>query len=129
MILDLLKRRFMLFRREAVMLLYAFRDRRTPFYLKVASLFAGLYLLSPIDLIPFPVPLLGVVDDLVIVPLLVGFIAKRLPQDVRDTAGSKADNWLERWFRRPLIAVAVILALLVAIWLLLLYLIYRYLAG
>lgn len=129
MILDLLKRRFLLFRREAVMLWYAFRDRRTPFYLKVASLFAGLYLLSPIDLIPFPVPVLGVIDDLVIVPLLVGFIAKRLPQDVRNTAGGKADNWLKRWFRRPLIAVAVILALLVVVWVALLYLIYRYLAG
>ncbi|MET3659752.1 YkvA family protein [Aquamicrobium ahrensii] len=129
MILDLLKRRFLLFRREAVMLWYAFRDRRTPFYLKAASLFAGLYLLSPIDLIPFPVPVLGVIDDLVIVPLLVGFIAKRLPQDVRNTAGGKADNWLKRWFRRPLIAVVVILALLVVVWVALLYLIYRYLAG
>lgn len=129
MIFNLLKRRFMLFRREAVMLWYAFRDRRTPFYLKAASLFTGLYLLSPIDLIPFPVPVLGVVDDLVIVPLLVGFIARRLPQGVRAEAGENADLWIARWFKRPLIAIVVILALLVAIWLVLLYLVYRYLAG
>lgn len=111
------------------MLWYAFRDPKTPFALKVASLLTGLYLVSPIDLIPFTVPLLGVVDDLVIVPLAVGFIAKRLPANVHEDAGRKADMWIARWFKRPLLAALVILAILIAIWAVLLYLIYRVVVG
>ncbi len=127
--LGFLKKRFLLFRREAVMLLYAFLHPQTPFALKAANLAAGLYLLSPIDLIPFTVPLFGVVDDLVIVPLAVGFIAKRLPQEVRDSAGDKADRWIARWLKRPLLALAVALSVLVLIWATILYLLYRYVAG
>lgn len=59
-VLGVLKRRFLSFRKEAVVLWYAFRDPRTPFALKVASLLTGLYLASPIDLIPFNVPFLGI---------------------------------------------------------------------
>lgn len=97
------------------MLWYAFRDPRTPFALKVASLLTGLYLASPIDLIPFNVPFLGIVDDLVIVPLAVGFIAKRLPASVHEEAGRKANMWITHWFKRPLLAALAILAILVAI--------------
>ena len=128
-VLALLKGRFFAFRREAVVLWYAFRNPQTPFALKAASLLAGLYLLSPIDLIPFTIPLLGVVDDLVIVPLAVSLIAKRLPPGVHEEAGRKADLWIARWFKRPLLAAAVMLAVLVAIWAVLLYLIYRLVAG
>ncbi len=127
--LDVLKRRFLSFRREAVMLWYAFRDPRTPFALKVASLLAGLYLVSPFDLIPFAVPFLGVVDDLVVVPLVVSLVAGRLPPAVREAAGDRADRWIARWFRRPLLAALVILGVLVAIWAGLLYLAYRYVIG
>lgn len=129
MILNFLKRRFFLFRREAVMLWYAVRDRRTPLYLKVASVLTGIYLISPIDLVPFPVPFLGLVDDLILVPLAVGFIAKRLPAGVQDSAGAKADHWMARWLRRPLLAALVALAVLVVIWGVLLYLFYRYISG
>lgn len=124
-----LKRRFLSFRREAVVLWYAFRNPQTPFALKAASLLTGLYLVSPIDLIPFPLPLLGMVDDVVIVPLAVSFIARRLPPGVHAEAGRKADLWIARWFKRPLLAAAVSLAVLVAIWVVLLYLIYRFFFG
>ncbi|MDH4991658.1 YkvA family protein [Aquamicrobium lusatiense] len=128
-VFGILKRRFLAFRREAVVLWYAFRDPRTPRWLRLASLATGLYLLNPIDLIPFTIPLLGVVDDLIIVPAAVGFISKRLPAAVHQEAGEKADRWIARWFKRPLLAAAVILGILVVIWAVLLYLIYRWLAG
>lgn len=111
-----LRRRFLSFRKQAVVLWYAFRDPRTPFHLKIASLAVGLYLISPIDLIPFTVPFLGVVDDLVIVPLGVGLIAKRLPDGVYSDAGRRADLWVARYFKRPLLTVAIILATLFVIW-------------
>lgn len=128
-VLDFLKRRLLSFRREAVVLWYAFRNPRTPFALKAASLAVGAYLVSPIDLIPFTIPFFGVVDDLVIVPLAVSFIAKRLPAGVHEEAGRRADLWIARWFKRPLLAAAVILAVLIAIWAALLYLAYRLIAG
>lgn len=128
-VFGILKRRFLAFRREAVVLWYAFRDPRTPRWLRLASLATGLYLLNPIDLIPFTIPLLGVVDDLIIVPAAVGFISKRLPAAVHREAGEKADRWIARWFKRPLLAAAVILGVLIVIWAVLLYFIYRWLAG
>nr|WP_314073866.1 DUF1232 domain-containing protein [uncultured Roseococcus sp.] len=125
----LLKRRFLAFRREAAVLWFAFRNPATPWPLKAASLLTGLYLLSPIDLIPFTVPVLGVVDDLVLVPLAVSFISGRLPAVVQGQAGMQADRFIARWFKRPLLAALVILGVIVAIWLGLLYLLYRYVAG
>ncbi len=125
----LLKRRFLSFRREAAVLWFAFRNPATPWPLKTASLLTGLYLLSPIDLIPFSVPLLGVVDDLVLVPLAVSLISRRLPVAVQGEAGQKADRFIARWFKRPLLAALVIVAGLIAVWLGFLYLAYRLLAG
>lgn len=129
MALGFLKRRFLRFRLDAVALWFAFRDPRTPFPLKVASLFTGLYLISPIDLIPIMVPFFGLLDDLIIVPLAVGFITKRLPEPVRIDTKRKADRWIARWFKRPLLALAIIVGVLILIWLVLLYLIIRLIFG
>lgn len=124
-----LRQRLLRFRREAVVLLYAFRDRETPWVLRLGSLAAALYLLSPIDLIPFTVPVLGVVDDLVIVPWITSLVAGRLPEGVRMRAGAKADRWISRWLKRPLLALAVAAVALVAVWAGLLWLIWRMIAG
>lgn len=59
-----------------------FRDKRTPF---VAKIFLGLaigYLLLPFDLIPDFIPVLGQLDDLIIVPLLVIIALKLIPKDL-----------------------------------------------
>lgn len=72
--------RFLTFRKELVTLWRAFLAPETPVHLKALMLLVPAYLLSPIDLIPDVVPLLGWVDDFVIVPLLVGWIVKMLPQ-------------------------------------------------
>jgi uncharacterized membrane protein YkvA (DUF1232 family) len=72
--------RFLTFRTELVTLWRAFLQPETPLHLKALMLLVPLYLLSPIDLIPDVVPFLGWVDDLVIVPMLVSWIVKMLPQ-------------------------------------------------
>jgi len=128
-VLGIIKRRLLSFRREAVILWFAFRDPRTPAALKLASLAAALYLVSPFDLIPFTIPFFGVVDDLVIVPLAVRLIARRLPPGLYDEAGRRADRWIARWFKRPLLALALILLALILVWAVLLYIAYRLLAG
>ena len=56
-------------KRDVVALWIAARDPRTPWYAKVAAGVVAAYALSPIDLIPDFVPVLGYLDDIVIVPL------------------------------------------------------------
>lgn len=75
--------RFVAFRKELGLLWRAFTSPQTPLHLKALMLLVPLYLLSPIDLIPDLIPFAGWIDDLVIVPLLVGWISRMLPQEVR----------------------------------------------
>ncbi len=63
--------RIVLFRKEAFLLWKALLARETPLYLKAATLFAAFYLINPFDIIPDVVPFFGVIDDLILVPLLV----------------------------------------------------------
>jgi uncharacterized membrane protein YkvA (DUF1232 family) len=79
--------RFFIFRKELLLLWRGFRHADTPLALKFAMLLVPLYLISPVDLIPDVLPFLGIVDDMVIVPLLVSWIVGMLPLEVR---GEKA---------------------------------------
>jgi uncharacterized membrane protein YkvA (DUF1232 family) len=71
--------RFVTFRNELATLWRAFLAPETPLHLKALMLLVPAYLLSPLDLVPDFIPLLGWLDDFVIVPLLVGWIVKMLP--------------------------------------------------
>jgi uncharacterized membrane protein YkvA (DUF1232 family) len=72
--------RILTFRRELATLWHAFLAPETPIHLKALMLLVPAYLLSPIDLIPDVIPLLGWLDDLVVIPLLVGWIVSMLPR-------------------------------------------------
>ena len=72
--------RLLQFRRELVTLWRAFFAAETPMHLKVLMLFVPLYLVSPIDLIPDFIPIVGWFDDAIVIPLLVSFIVRLLPQ-------------------------------------------------
>jgi len=78
--------RFLTFRNELATLWRAFLAPETPIHLKALMLLVPAYLLSPIDLVPDFIPLLGWVDDLVIVPMLVSFLVRMVPQPVRAEA-------------------------------------------
>ena len=60
----------------------ALRHPLAPNWLKWGTAGVFLYLLSPIDLIPDAIPLLGVMDDLVIVPLAIRWLLNRLPAEI-----------------------------------------------
>ena len=70
-------------RGDARLLWFALKHPLAPGWLKPAVALMALYVLSPVDLLPETIPLLGVVDDLVLVPLAISFIAKRLPATLR----------------------------------------------
>jgi uncharacterized membrane protein YkvA (DUF1232 family) len=66
-------------KRDVVALWIAARDPRTPWYAKLAAGAVAAYALSPIDLIPDFVPVLGYLDDLVIVPLGIALAIRLVP--------------------------------------------------
>jgi uncharacterized membrane protein YkvA (DUF1232 family) len=72
-----------LVRGDARQLWFALRHPAAPGWLKVGTALIVLYVLSPIDLIPDFIPVLGWVDDLVIVPFAIRWLLSRLPAHLR----------------------------------------------
>lgn len=69
-------------KRDVHAIYLAARDPRTPWYAKALALCVAGYALSPIDLIPDFIPVLGYLDDLVIVPLGILAVVKMIPPEV-----------------------------------------------
>lgn len=84
---------WVLVRGDARRLWYALRHPAAPSWLKPASALLLLYLVSPLDLIPDALPVIGVVDDLVLLPLAVRWMLSKLPAALRED--------LDRRFRAP----------------------------
>jgi uncharacterized membrane protein YkvA (DUF1232 family) len=69
-------------RRDVVAVWIAARDPRVPWYAKALALAVAAYALSPIDLIPDFIPVLGYLDDLIIVPLGILLVIKLIPAEL-----------------------------------------------
>jgi len=78
-----------LVRSDARLLWAALQHPLSPRWLKPAVALMVLYVVSPVDFIPDVVPLLGVVDDVVLVPLAIRFVLRRLPAAVRADIGHR----------------------------------------
>jgi uncharacterized membrane protein YkvA (DUF1232 family) len=74
-------------RGDARQLARALRHPLSPSWLKWAVVGMVAYVISPIDLVPDMIPFLGVVDDVVLLPLAIRFVLKRLPAIVRADIG------------------------------------------
>jgi uncharacterized membrane protein YkvA (DUF1232 family) len=112
-IIDTLKRKADALKREIFALYLAARDPRTPWYAKAMAALIIAYALSPIDLIPDFIPILGYVDDLVLLPLGIVVLLKLMPQDVLADCRAKAAAGKETLPRSWTAA-----AFIVALWLL-----------
>lgn len=77
-------------RGDARVLWHALRHPQAPTWLKLGAAGLVVYLISPFDLLPDALPLLGVVDDVVLIPLAVAWMLRRLPPVVRDEARRRA---------------------------------------
>ena len=73
---------------DARLLWRAVRHPQSPGWLKFGTLGIALYLLSPIDVIPDVIPFIGVLDDIVLVPLAIRFLLNRLPAHLRTDIGA-----------------------------------------
>ena len=110
-LLDTLRRRARALKVEMIALYHVARDPRVPWY---ARLFVGVvvaYALSPIDLIPDFVPILGYLDDLILIPLGIALALRMVPRDVLDECRARA----ERDASRPTSRAAMLA--IIAIWL------------
>lgn len=100
----------------------ALKDCRTPWYAKAMIFLVIAYALSPIDLIPDFIPIIGLLDDLILLPMGIYISIQLIPQNILSDAKRNSNNyeWRKRknWFG---------LILVISIWLILLILIYRYL--
>ena len=76
------KERARALKNEILALVIAYRDPRTPWYAKAWALVVVAYALSPIDLIPDFIPVLGYLDDLVLLPLGIALAVKLIPAGV-----------------------------------------------
>jgi len=79
------------------------RDPRVPRKVKLAVAFAALWVLSPIDLIPEFLPVIGPLDDVVVVALTLRYAARRIPREAIEDAWTGEPRILERLLgsRRP----------------------------
>jgi len=75
---------------EAHALYLAYRDPRVPWYARVFAACVVGYAFSPIDLIPDPIPVLGYLDDLILIPLGVALAARMIPVEVLEDRRQKA---------------------------------------
>ena len=71
----------------------AYRDPRTPWPARIVALCVVGYALSPIDLIPDPIPVLGYLDDLILLPLGVALAVRLIPDAVWAEARAQADSY------------------------------------
>lgn len=92
----------------------AARDPRTPWYAKAIALAVAAYAVSPIDLIPDPIPVLGYLDDLVLLPIGIWVTLKLIPPAVWEESLAKAAAESPGEQRMSWGAAAVIVALWIA---------------
>jgi len=109
------KQRVKQLKNETYAIYIACKDPRVPWYARVFAGFVVAYAFSPIDLIPDVIPILGYLDDLILVPLGIMLVIKMIPPDVMAQCREKAEATISQG--KPTSRIAAIL--IVGIWLLL----------
>lgn len=100
-------------RRELHALYLAAKDPRVPWYAKALAAFVVAYALSPIDLIPDFIPLIGLLDDLVVVPLGIVAARRMIPAPILTELRARAD---ERQLARPQRKLWTVVAIIALTW-------------
>ena len=100
---------------EVYAIYVAYRDPRVPWYARVFAACVVAYAFSPIDLIPDPIPILGYLDDLILIPLGIKLALSMIPSEVMAESRVKAQEIIRQG--KPVNRAAA--TVIVAIWLLL----------
>ena len=110
-------------KREAIVVYLVARDPRMPLWIRLFAMAVAAYAFSPIDLIPDFIPVIGLLDDLLLIPLGVAVIMRFAPESVARDARQHAKALSER----PVSVVAAVVV--VCVWLLLIVFILSVLAS
>jgi uncharacterized membrane protein YkvA (DUF1232 family) len=102
-------------KKETYALALAYRHPRTPWYAKVFAAVVVAYAFSPIDLVPDFIPILGYLDDLILVSLGINLALKMIPREVLDDARARAEVEFMDGKPRNWLAGAVIILIWVAV--------------
>jgi len=102
-------------KQEIYALYLAYQDPRVPLIAKIVVMCIMGYALSPIDLIPDPIPILGQLDDFILIPLGIALAIRLIPPNILDECRERAAIELKQ--NRPMNRVAGII--IVGIWILL----------
>ena len=100
----------------------ALKDRETPWYAKFLAAITVGYALSPIDFIPDFIPVLGYLDDVLILPALVALTVRAIPEHIWERSRRQSENmWVsgkpKRWYYAiPIVAIWLIIIWLIIKW-------------
>ena len=88
-------------KRDVMTLWFVLRHPHTPWLARALAAILTAYALSPIDLIPDFIPVLGYLDDLIIVPLGIWLLLKIIPEQVLMECRNQADDWFRQDQQKP----------------------------
>jgi uncharacterized membrane protein YkvA (DUF1232 family) len=98
-------------KRDAYAVYLAARNPNTPWYVKALAVVVAAYAFSPIDLIPDFIPLLGYLDDFILIPLGIWLVVSLIPEQAMAEYRAKASEVVQRPHEGKVAAIAII-----AIW-------------
>ena len=111
-----------LLKQDVLMLWFATKNPNTPWAPKSICILIVAYALSPIDLIPDFIPILGFVDDLLLLPILIWTATRLIPNFILQESRIQADQWLIQNQSKPKSHLGLLIV--AAIWLLMIWLAY-----
>ncbi|MDW0117726.1 YkvA family protein [Sporosarcina thermotolerans] len=105
-------------KRQIFILYYAYKDARTPWYAKFYTACVVAYAFSPIDLIPDFIPILGYLDDVILLPIGIWFALKMIPRNVLTDCEVKAEEKMKNGKPKNWIVGSIIVSVwsLIIIW-------------
>ncbi|MGE3320494.1 MAG: YkvA family protein [Candidatus Berkiella sp.] len=112
--------------REVMTLWFVLKHPDTPWYVKLLAMFVVAYALSPIDLIPDFIPVIGLLDDLIIILGSICLLFKLVPNTVLEECRVLADSYLLQKKKKPISYFGLIIVL--TIWGLIIYLVVKLLS-
>ena len=113
-----LKKRAQRLKSDIPAVLIALKDMETPWYAKLLAAITVAYALSPIDLIPDFIPVLGYLDDIIILPALVALTIRLIPKKIMEKSRQQSENiWKNGKPKRWYYAIPIVVIWLLIIWL------------
>lgn len=114
-----LKERAKQLKKDIPAVFLALKKKETPWYAKILAILTIGYALSPIDLIPDFVPVLGYLDDVIILPLMVAATIKAIPTDIMEQCRTESERiWKDgkpiKWYYAiPIVLIWLIIIVLI----------------